>query len=570
MLIGIIKKENNKYYYKLDEGKNEVSCVNVCGTEIKPIGYEDAKTIIKNTFNSELTYKTTYNGYDIYLDSNNYIRFFKDNKEDFNLFYKNNGTEAVVYNSTYPYKSLMKAFTFVVSGVTTLAIFTYKGIDIIQNFSFLENQGVEYSDEASVDCYTQADLSRIKKYIDSSDGLSQEQKELIYNEDLINKVLTYSSESRLLYDFNERFRDINTKTYEGTLPDDPYGYYTGGNSIYMLDSLDSSSLIYKNTLRHEFVHLLQNHYEYTYIIEGVTEILRQEYYSYNGVYTYPTNIRDVKLLMEVIGPEPFMQMCFEENGDNIFQEEIKKYLNEEETADFLSLIKGYGFEDPEKGNEITEKINNYICEMYQNKYDKPVPAALLDAITDCELTSRRFYFNDKKEEFYNLTKLKKDESIKKTRIQYIIYSNDKYDELIQSEDFIKFTKSFKEMEYIKSLWDEKEKRYVISLSEETLTEEQIRSGEYNNYFICLKYNDEIDYFDIDNEFYEASTDALVRYTLDDDSSLDLSKRDSVTSTEEPFLQHSIYAASIYEKFYKSMEKEKTSNDIDNDIDAERN
>ena len=568
MFLGLIKRKGIDYHLKLNKTNNlnELSFIKVSNNGISSLEYEQAKNLLKEVFTSELTFKTAYNGYDIYLDNNHYMRFFKDNKEDFKLFYKNNGAEATDYNSTHPVKSIIKVFSFVAAGVTSLLFVNPQGISVIQNFDSLEQQGITYVDDVNLDYYAQVDLSRIKEYIVCSEGLSQEDKKTIYNEDLINKALEYSSESRLLYDFNDRFKDINIKDYPTEVNPGTDGFYDCSNTLHILDSITPESKRYKPTVIHEFIHLLQVPSEYNYIKEGCTEILSIEYFdvSWEDI-GYKRQVKTLRYLMEIIGPEPIMKLCFSENGSIAFEEEIKKLLDEKDATEFLSLLKGYDFCDPEKGEDINNKVYEYIRQMYYNKNGYVMSEQFSDTITNPEITPNRFYFYDTREEFYNPIKF----SILDKDIRFLVYSKEKYNELMKNEEFRKFTELFEETAFVELVWDEKEMSYFAA---KFLSEEQIKSGEYN-YEVTIKHSKKIDNFDMYNEFYLASKNADIDLSLDKCKYYTYTRRMGKTLNEESYRQNSIYVPSVYEKFYKGLEIDKDEQDTtkdNDDLDIERN
>ena len=99
MLAGIINEEttNNSYYIHLDkkDSYSEFSIVHVNDTIIETLSKNDAISLILKLLSSELTFKEKENDYDIYLDEANNKRYFKNGNENYFLFFKKNGVDAV-------------------------------------------------------------------------------------------------------------------------------------------------------------------------------------------------------------------------------------------------------------------------------------------------------------------------------------------------------------------------------------------------------------------------------------------------------------------------------------------
>ena len=101
MLAGIIQEKENHYYIYIEEekDKNTISVIHSNKENTKCLNEEEAKELLKTILSSALTYQEKQGEYDVYLDEADNKRYFKNGKENYNLFFENNGISAIEYNN---------------------------------------------------------------------------------------------------------------------------------------------------------------------------------------------------------------------------------------------------------------------------------------------------------------------------------------------------------------------------------------------------------------------------------------------------------------------------------------
>lgn len=97
MLAGIIQEKENHYYIYIEEEKNKntISVIHTNKDKTKCLTEEEAKELLKTILSSALTYHEKQGEYDVYLDESDNKRYFKNGKENYNLFFENNGISAI-------------------------------------------------------------------------------------------------------------------------------------------------------------------------------------------------------------------------------------------------------------------------------------------------------------------------------------------------------------------------------------------------------------------------------------------------------------------------------------------
>ena len=245
----------------------------------------------------------------------------------------------------------------------------------------------------------------IKSRIDASNNINEEEKSLIWNENLIENVVPYYETSGFVDDAYTRHTNIDITGLEGEkrAKDNITGYYTYDTNVmqvrdYELDmQIDEENVA---TLYHEYIHLLQVNYDYRVLTEGSANIICEEFFDQPKV-SYPLEVRYTKILMEIIGPEPIWRYNFEENSQAL-EEAIKPYLEDGEYKTLMQILNA----NMEVFPNHLENLNNLLKKLYYNKYgraiyeDDHLKALLtyretLPTIED-ELYYNRSYFNEEK------------------------------------------------------------------------------------------------------------------------------------------------------------------------------
>lgn len=97
MINAIIRIEKNNYYLTINN--DSISIILANNNETRVLSKEESEDLINSLFESILVFKERVNNYDIYIDEVGNKRYFKDNKEDLLMFFKNNGKKYIMYSS---------------------------------------------------------------------------------------------------------------------------------------------------------------------------------------------------------------------------------------------------------------------------------------------------------------------------------------------------------------------------------------------------------------------------------------------------------------------------------------
>lgn len=232
----------------------------------------------------------------------------------------------------------------------------------------------------------------LKKDIYTS-SLTDEEKKYLYNSDFFIDVLKTINDSKIsTSDLRKKIEKINIQSYEDD--DTREGYYTHQtqNTIYISDY---TSLNYqkKDTLAHEFIHLCQsNNCEYNMILEATAEIISKEYYDLTTINSYINEVKNLKVLMEIIGPRIIWNYVLT-NDKEPLEKALKKYLDDVDYDIFISCLSINQNDEQDRKIKST-KISNLLDIMYYSKYQKNINDDLvISLIRNYDISLRRYYFN---------------------------------------------------------------------------------------------------------------------------------------------------------------------------------
>ena len=369
MLIGIIKEKNNRYYVHLDKEDN-ISIIHTYKKNIRSLNKDESILFLNNILKSDLTFNKKEDGYDIYLDESNNKRYFKDNKEDLTLFYKNNGKNAILYDDIEEDTGEIKSKNIILKHKKKIILITaclsfYGALQLIPRLKYKLFEPFYLGEDMTP--------SYAKELIDESTYLTLKDKECIYNEDLFEEVLEIADQNRD-YELKTKLKDL--RIIYDTTEQNIGGYYYDlkPNDIYLNEYyMDNDCKSRDNTLCHEFIHLLQTNNHYHYINEACAEIISGEYYN-TPEYSYTDRVKRVKVLMEIIGPKAVLNCNFC-NDTTLFTSSIEKYLSKEDADRLLDLFTAPGSiyinqKDIEK--DLSKEIDELLAKMYYNKNQKDI------------------------------------------------------------------------------------------------------------------------------------------------------------------------------------------------------
>lgn len=435
MLVGIIKIQKKTYNIFLEQiTSNPLLTITLENNGIiKKLNEIEIHNLIATLLSSELTYKEKQGEYDIYLDEAGNRRYYKNGKEDYLKSFYNNGSEAFDYIA---YNDIVEILERAIPGFKTkefqLILKKMSAIIIISPILLSA-----YNQEINTPSYdnTPAVIEEITTeealdLINQTPHLTEEEKEFISNKYLITYVIEASKNrendtlrTALTNDKIERFEnDGKTKKLGYVDPLKP-------NIMFLREDLDPNKSDYYKVLDHEFVHVIQGYTKYHYIKEALTDIIVSEFrilddensaestniftesnYGSPVIGGYYEEVKNLKILLEIIGPQSIIESVYNEN-DEPFENEIKNYLTPKDAKRLLKLFKTTGKQlrimGAEKRNELNEEIYNLLSEMYKNKFGENIRQnILITKIRHEDDTIKRLYFNKYRTEYYQPTIIK--------------------------------------------------------------------------------------------------------------------------------------------------------------------
>lgn len=435
MLVGIIKIQKKKYNIYLEQiASNPLLTITLENNGIiKKLNEKEIHNLIATLLSSELTYKEKQGEYDIYLDEAGNRRYYKNGKEDYLKSFYNNGSEAFDYIA---YNDIVEKLERAIPGFKTkefqLILKKMAAIIIISPILL-----TAYNQEINTPSYdnTPAVIEEITTeealdLINQTPHLTEEEKEFISNKYLITYVIEASKNrgndslrTALTNDKIERFENAGNAKIVG------YVDRLKPNIMFLKEDLDSNKSDYYKVLDHEFGHLIQGYTKYRYIKEALTDIIVSEFrilddenstdptsifiesnYGSPVMGGYYEEVKNLKILLEIIGPQTIIESIYNEN-DEPFENEIKNYLTPKDAERLLKLFKTTGRQlnemEDKKRNELNEEIYNLLSEMYKNKYHNDISNnKLIEAIKNDDAPDTRLYFNYFRKEYYQPTIIK--------------------------------------------------------------------------------------------------------------------------------------------------------------------
>lgn len=334
------------YYYK--DGKKQIISNNFVISVLK-----DLVTCHKKKF----LYKKEY---EVYLDEQTgYKHFYKDGKENYTKFFYENGYNAILYKEN---SNKFNIKNFAVNGIKIcisitlfLAIFNIAN-NTLNNPNEITNTKIEYTQNKEITI----DSSKFKDYILSSENLTKEDQQLLINEIFFEDLSKTKITEDRVSSIDEKMTNITINVDEQNKPtDNTLGWYNDlfPNIINVADGNDNDTKI------HEFIHLVQEYSEYSYIKEACADLISSEYYNVENL-EYSEAVSRIQFLMELIGPEPIWNLNFSGNTEE-FESKIYEILPEEEAKIFLDLLK----DSPanltiEESKQQNDEIDSYLYKIY--------------------------------------------------------------------------------------------------------------------------------------------------------------------------------------------------------------
>ena len=374
-------KDEINYIYMDDN--NKFIGININKYGIGNFDYDSFNYFINNIkFNDHCFKIAKYQEYDVYFNPlTNYKHYIKDGKEDLLMFYLKNGNDALLYKSDDDNKSKrnkLKSFVFNFIQISLpVVIGSMIGInsqllDIIDYKTYINDNNISYEtvinyDNISVDDYIVKIMNGI--------NLTDEEKKLLANEQLLMDITPYYNNTYMEKLINLKLNNIGIEFFAAEEHTDRDGYYNylKPNILHISDRYKYTYEVEQVVKRrndvfvHEFIHLLQSFSKYSYIKEGITEIIKKEYFDL-PVTSYIKTVNNVQLLIDIIGPEPILKSNFS-NSDKELENILADNLSLKE---YKKIISYFSSTPLNMEDNIHEEINKLLCSLYRNMYGKDI------------------------------------------------------------------------------------------------------------------------------------------------------------------------------------------------------
>lgn len=415
----IIRNGKKDSYIKLNG--NKLEGFNVLNGDTSPLTEEEVNTINLLKLSEDKSYLGQDNGYDIYVDNVSGLKhYFKDGKEDFEATWANNGEDGLIYkgdklNKSQVKKISLKSKTLLISSVSFLIISVSNFALNVQADDVNKGNDISYETEVTkpnytdnIEYYAPVTALQIEKYVEENDNLTTEEKEIYGNKKLLEDIVPYYENTNMnvliplkfdglqteyFYAMPEENGNFTAAYYDPLIPNrifvNTYVDITQPNKI--LEYLNNKSKDFYDRKAHDYIHLLQLSFEYMYITEASAEIISCEYDDECINVSYIEPVKNTKILMEMIGPEPIWKLNFS-GDDTDLVNTIRAYLDEEKASKLISLLK----ENPSetKIENLDLNITDLLSQMYTNMYGEDIRT---NPFIDCLLGNGemhgRYYFN---------------------------------------------------------------------------------------------------------------------------------------------------------------------------------
>ena len=365
-------------YIKIIDDK--LSCINFSNNGVKQGNINNIISFFKNfLYNSDCKFVGFYKDYEVYYDEKSHLKHFvKNGKENFELLFQFNGNYAILYEGPRLGKyngSILKEFIILgATGLITLTSF----LNLVHKLEPLVNYDVNTTSYIAHNIYDSSnldfDILDYKQAIEQikNSNLDKKTKNYLVNEELLQDVFKYYEGTALEYTANLKFENLQIIPYDKayellkfTPPKNTGGCYSPLHPDKLFVASVDDSTWYYHVAAHEFIHLLQAEgLPYHYLVESSAELMAAEYY---GFYpsTYSSAVENLKLLIEIVGPEPIMKMVFG-GDDKCLLEIFNKHLSEEDSKVLIDALCTKVDDFTESDAEVHGEIRELLCKLYKS------------------------------------------------------------------------------------------------------------------------------------------------------------------------------------------------------------
>ena len=288
-------------------------------------------------------------------------------------------------------KKKRNTLKLVILGIVYTLTLVAASLIVSNNIDNYNIRAVTYQDAPIADFET----TDLYHSINTSTYLTEEEKAFLYNEDFLSDVVdTINYDNNLKRNIGIYFNNIKIESFSDDTEDIEklFGYYdTEYPSTIFIRDYDELTDVKKDVIAHEFVHLCQDVMGYNLIIEASAEIISNEYYN-TPVTNYLPQVKLLKKLMEIIGPEPIWNYCFTGDFTSI-EERVRPFLTEEEYQEFLNDLT-FDYDDIDKNIPKFESLDRLLSKLYSATYDSDInDNIVITLINNDNRTLSRYYFN---------------------------------------------------------------------------------------------------------------------------------------------------------------------------------
>ena len=289
------------------------------------------------------------------------------------MFFKFNGIDARCYKDGQKRNIYSKLFAIL--GVSV--ILTYAGFTSLVGLKYDTN--IYYATHTSHNITELTEMYKNEKldYKDAinsinSSNLPDGVKAVISDESFLKLIFSYYENSPLEYTSSLKFNDLKLERFkeDNRQDENTKGYYDSftPNVLYSKEGQSKDEEI--PTLIHEFIHLLQAEgNSYYYLNEAVAELMTSELLESSPV-TYFDAIENLKLLINIIGPEPIYELSF--GGDDTSLNNIlKSNLTNKEVITLKYYLQKDAV-DINNNSDIHIEIKKILYKLYKNMYGKDI------------------------------------------------------------------------------------------------------------------------------------------------------------------------------------------------------
>ncbi len=243
--------------------------------------------------------------------------------------------------------------------------------------SKIQKEVEEYFGEETESEKNNKDLQKLLYIIINNDNLSLKEKNIAYTlKDIIseNEFLNTNMARNALSKLDVEY-DCEANEYMG---DNVLASYN--NVTHIINVYGSETETKDDTLTHELIHCVYTRQPFettpTYFVEGMTELLNNEYLSdnpYIEVHSYSFEITAVKIFCELIGSNRVLE-AYSQGDFSIISDSLEEIGGTERTEKFLNNINDIFKSrsankkiDEEKFNQVITYLDSYFTYLKDNE-----------------------------------------------------------------------------------------------------------------------------------------------------------------------------------------------------------